>query len=361
MSNQNQQQNYYRDPAPDYGKRYRKEDINTASYDNYDVEESVPRQRQIPQGGYRNVQPARRRPNPQGYGGGQARPRQPYQQNPQYYPDPRRQVGYGDSYNGYDNRRVDRQRYDDRYNNYSEARRRPVKKKTSGPVIAVRVVAIILLIAGIAIVGMKLYGYYDDNKGHNELKALSADMEALYAKNNDFFGWLKIDDTVVDYPVMYSPGDPELYLHADFDGNYSESGELFMDANCDPNGYHYLIYGHHMFNGSMFGSLPKYDDQEYYSQHRTFRFDTRFEKGEYEIFAIVYSQVYDDNDDVFKYYYYANLNDETTYNTYVANMKALSVIDTGVTPVYGEKIVSLSTCNYHTDDGRFVVCARKIQ
>ena len=146
----------------------------------------------------------------------------------------------------------------------------------------------------------------------------------------------------------------------DFDGDYSESGELFLDANSDPNGYHYLIYGHHMFNGSMFGSLPNYGEEDYYSEHRTIRFDTRFEKGEYEIFAVFYGQVYDDSVDTFKYYNCANLNDEATYNTYVANVKAMSIYDTGITPVYGEKIVTLSTCNYHTDDGRFVVCARKV-
>ena len=226
--------------------------------------------------------------------------------------------------------------------------------------IALRVIAVILLIGGLAIIGNKLYGYISDGREHNKLKELSADLNALHERNSDIFGWIKIDDTPVDYPVMYTPNDPEYYLHTDFDRDYSESGELFMDALCDPNGYHYLIYGHHMFNGSMFGSLPKYGDEDYFNSHRTFRFDTLYEQGEYEIFAVAYSQVFDDNAPDFKYYYCANLNDENNYNYYVQNVKAISIYDTGITPVYGEKLVTLSTCNYHTEDGRFIVCARKI-
>ncbi len=368
MSNQNYQ-NYNGYSEPDYGKRYREEPSDIT--ENYDVEESVPHQGQIPQG-YVEAQPVRR-PQQAGYGVNQPRRRPPQtarndayrRQPPQqpYYDERRRPVAYGDSYNGQAPVRpgYDRRRYDDRYASYSEYGRRPVKKKTSGGIIAVRVFAVLLLLAGLGIVGYKLFGYYTEGKDHNELKALSADMEQLYARNNSFFGWLQIPDTAVDYPVMHTPGDPEYYLHTDFDGDYSESGELFMDGSCDPYGYHYLIYGHHMFNGSMFGSLPKYGEEDYYAAHRTFRFDTLQEKGEYEVFAVFYSEVYDDSADVFKYYTLANLNDEGTYNYYVSNVKALSIYDTGITPVYGEKIVTLSTCNYHTEDGRFVVCARKIR
>ena len=193
-----------------------------------------------------------------------------------------------------------------------------------------------------------------------ELQQLSGDYEALYAKNHDFFGWMKIDDTLIDYPVMHVPNDNDKYLHTDFDGDYSESGELFMDGACNPDGNHFLIYGHHMYNGSMFGNLPKYDNVDYYNEHKIIHFNTRFEKADYEIFAIFYSQIYDANDTThFQYYECQNLDDEASYNYYVQNVKALSTFDTGITPLYGERIITLSTCNYHTQDGRFVVCARK--
>lgn len=373
MNNQNNYQNYPDSSDPGYrGKRFRDGGDYDNGPDNYDVVQE-PTYRQYPQNQpisqqryYPDERPVYQqsydnRRTAQPYGGGN---RQNYdnarrQQYPQNY-------GYGDNYdNSYAQNRRQRISYDDRYfdenrsaQNYSRGKK--PKKRASGGIIAARVIAVILLIAGLSIVGVKLYNYIDDKLGHNRLAALSADFDALYAQNNDFFGWLKIDGTVIDYPVMFTPNDPEKYLHMDFEGNYSESGELFMDAECDPQGYHYLIYGHHMFNGTMFGSLPKYEDEDYFNEHRKLRFDTLYEKGEYEIFAVFYSKVYDDSEDVFKYYNCANLNDEGTYNYYVQNVKAMSIYDTGVTPQYGEKIVTLSTCNYHTDDGRFVVAAKKV-
>ena len=271
--------------------------------------------------------------------------------------------GYGRrSRGGYDNRGASRNTSRNASRGASQnPRGKKKKKRTSTGVVVVRVIAIIVLLAGLGIVGYKLYEYYDAQKGHNQLAALSENLDELYAQNNDFFGWLKIDDTVINYPVMYTPDDPEKYLHMDFNQDYSESGELFMDYRSDPDGYHYLIYGHHMFNGSMFGSLPKYEDDDYFNEHRTFRFDTRSERAEYEIFAVFYSKIYADDEDGFRYYELANLNDEDTYNYYVQSAISASIYNTGIVPEYGDRIVTLSTCNYHTDDGRFVVCARKKQ
>ncbi len=374
MNNQNNYNNHPESNEPEYrGRRFR-DGGNDAYYeeeDNFDVTpKSTYRPRQnVQQGYYPPSQPQnydRRAPQNYDYGQNYGTPRQQY---PQGYG---RNDGYGDGYDNINARRRPRIQYDEHYNEYYDdrrgnrrnqqsVRRKPQKKRTSTGIIVVRVIAILLLIAGLAIVGVKVYNYIDDKLSHNRLAALSQDLEQLYATNNDFFGWLKIEDTVVDYPVMHTPYENEKYLHMDFDGNYSESGELFMDAQCDPNGYHYLIYGHHMFNGSMFGSLPKYEDEGYFKEHSKIRFDTRSEQAEYEIFAVFYSKVYDDSEDVFKYYNCPNLNDEGTYNYYVENVKALSIYDTGITPQYGERIITLSTCNYHTDDGRFVVAARKIQ
>ena len=239
------------------------------------------------------------------------------------------------------------------------------KKRASKVVIFIRVVAIILLLVGAAIVAIKLWGYYTAGKTHDSLKEIAAgesleDYEKLYNMNKDFFGWLKIDDTVIDYPVMHTPDDPEHYLHTDFYGNYSESGELFMDANCPQDGCHYLIYGHHMFNGSMFGDLPKFGELDYYKAHQGVHFNTRTELGDYEIYAVFYGEIYDKSDTThFKYYEYANLYNEETFNEYVQNVKSMSIYDTGITPEYGDKLLTLSTCNYHTEDGRFVVCAVK--
>ena len=186
--------------------------------------------------------------------------------------------------------------------------------------------------------------------------------DELYKKNPDFFGWLKIEGTVIDYPVMYTPRDPEYYLHLDFYGNYSDSGMLFIDGECPAEGNYYLIYGHHMNNGSMFGELPKYKDKAFYEDHKTVFFDTRYELRDYEVVAAFYSKVYpvDEEDDHFCYYKYKNLQSASAFNEYVANVKANAIYDTGITPQFGDELITLSTCNYHTSEGRFVVVARRI-
>ncbi|MBQ1616334.1 MAG: class B sortase, partial [Ruminococcus sp.] len=116
--------------------------------------------------------------------------------------------------------------------------------------------------------------------------------DELYKKNPDFFGWLKIEGTKIDYPVMYTPRDSEYYLHRDFYCNYSDSGMLFIDGECPEKGNYYLIYGHHMNNGSMFGELPKYSDKKFYEEHKTVFFDTRYELRDYEVVAAFYAKAY---------------------------------------------------------------------
>lgn len=276
--------------------------------------------------------------------------RQVYRQR-ERYPDER----YAQS-----RQRQSRRQYDDDYT-YS---RKPAKKKTGKGTLIVRWVLVIALVVAGFMIGRTLWMHFDAAKAFSQLASLvdpnRQNYQELADMNSDFFGWIKIDDTVIDYPVMHTPNDPEYYLHTDFDGDYSDSGCLFMDAECYEGGNHYLIYGHHMINGSMFGSLPEYEDYDYYTDHKIVHFDTLNSIGDYEICAVFMSQVYDDYDDVFKYYEYKNLDDEYTFDTYVANVKALSLYDTGITPVYGDQLITLSTCNYHTSDGRFVVVARKI-
>ena len=187
--------------------------------------------------------------------------------------------------------------------------------------------------------------------------------DPLYEKNKDFFGWLKIEGMNIDYPVMYRPGDSEYYLHHDFYGDYSESGMLFIDGDCPYDSNYYLIYGHHMHNGSMFGSLPDYGDYEFYKKHKTVFFDTRFERRDYEICSVFYSEVYDRKDEAGKFCYYnvKDLRSKEKFDEYVANIKQRSIYDTGVTPTFGDQLITLSTCNYHTEDGRFVVVARQVK
>ena len=184
----------------------------------------------------------------------------------------------------------------------------------------------------------------------------------LYAKNHDFMGWLTIDGTDIDYPVMQSLDDEEYYLHRDFDKTYSYPGTLFIDTSSDVKSPsdNILIYGHHMQSGKMFGKLEDYADKDYYENHRYIFFDTIYGDGTYEVIAAFYSKIYDKDYDGFKYYQFFDAYDKEQFDYYVSNCKALTSYDISETAEYGDKLISLSTCAYHTTNGRFVVVAKKI-
>ena len=188
--------------------------------------------------------------------------------------------------------------------------------------------------------------------------------EKIYRQNHDFIGWITIDDTNVDYPVMYTPydnEDGEYYIHRDFDKEYSAAGLPFMDKNCtlNPPTDNWIIYGHNMNSGKMFRDIIKYESQEFYEDHKTFTFDTIYEDGVYEVIGAFYSQIYPEGSNEFKYYEFVGAAGEDDFMEYVNNIKRLSIIDTGVDVQYGDQLVTLSTCSYHVEDGRFAVIARK--
>ncbi len=186
--------------------------------------------------------------------------------------------------------------------------------------------------------------------------------DLLYEQNHDLFGWISIDDTVVNYPVMYTPNDPEYYLRRDFNGKYAVSGVPFMDGNCFPDCGNYILYGHHMKNGSMFAILSKYADEEFYKEHPIVHFDTIDEPGDYEIMAAFYGEVYrKDDTSSFHFYSYTDLTGEASFRDYVSQVQKASLYDTGITAEYGDQLLTLITCSYHTTNGRFVVVARKIR
>lgn len=183
---------------------------------------------------------------------------------------------------------------------------------------------------------------------------------ALYEVNHDLFGWVQIADTKLNYPVMYTPDDPEYYLCRAFDRSESASGVPFLDGDCSEDSGNYLIHGHNMNAGTMFASLLSYAKQDFYEEHPVIRFDTLYERGAYEVIAAFYAKVYDvDEENVFRYYQYTDLSNPERFQEYVEQGKAAALYDTGITAEYGDQLLTLSTCSCHTDNGRFVVIARK--
>ena len=183
----------------------------------------------------------------------------------------------------------------------------------------------------------------------------------LYEQNKDFYGWISIENTPINYPVMYTPQESEYYLRRDFYKNDSQSGTPFLDGECQSDGSYLLIYGHNMKNNTMFGSLTDYADMSFCKEHSVICFDTCYEQRVYEVFATFYSQLdKSDEKEVFRYYDYKDLSDSDVFEEYIAQVKAYAIYDTGVNIEFGDQILVLSTCSYHRADGRFVVVAKRV-
>ena len=186
--------------------------------------------------------------------------------------------------------------------------------------------------------------------------------QTLYNKNKKLIGWLKIDDTNIDYPVMQTANN-EYYLDHNFNQEYDKNGSIFMDAACDVvhRNTNLIIYGHHMKSGKMFGNLNSYSSKEYCEKHSTIRFDTIYEKGLYQVMYVFRSRIYNEDEVVFKYYKFFDAASEKEFESNMQEMAAISLYDTGVRAVYGDELLTLSTCDSSEADGRFVVVAKRIK
>jgi sortase B len=180
----------------------------------------------------------------------------------------------------------------------------------------------------------------------------------LVEKNRDFIGWLEIKEGNISLPVVWIRGDNSFYLTHGFDLKKDVHGTAFLDGRCDPDPAsgcnNLVVYGHNMKTGTMFAPLLKYESQEYYEAHPEISFSTLRGDGNYEIFGAFAVDVTKDKD--FQYYEDTAM-DEKGFRNFISQVKKKSVISTGITPQYGDRILTLSTCEYSTEDGRFVVLA----
>lgn len=194
-----------------------------------------------------------------------------------------------------------------------------------------------------------------------EVPDILPEYKNLHNKNKKLIGWIKIDDTIIDYPVMQTVNN-EYYLDHNFNQEEDRNGCIFMDYQCDviKGCDNMILYGHHMQSGKMFGTLNKYSSENYYKEHPKIQFDTIYEKGQYEVMYVFRSKVYSEEEITFKYYQFINAGSEQEFNSYMNEMAALSIYDTGVTAVYGDQLLTLSTCDYQENDGRFVVVAKRV-
>lgn len=188
-------------------------------------------------------------------------------------------------------------------------------------------------------------------------------LEELQKENEEIIGWLEIEGTNINYPVLQS-SDNDYYLKHNYKKEKASTGSIFLDKNFDlVNGSsNYLIYGHRNKKGLMFEDLIKYAKEDFYKEHTKIKFTTNKEDSIYEILSVFYSRVYYKSEqNVFRYYYFVNASNEQEYNEFINNAKKVSLYDTGVVAEYGEQLLTLSTCEYSQEDGRFAIVCKKIE
>lgn len=201
----------------------------------------------------------------------------------------------------------------------------------------------------------------DTTKIANNKTERMLQVEELKKENEDVVGWLQIEDSNINFPVLQG-SDNEYYITHNYKKEKSKDGAIFLDKdyNWDIPSSNLLIYGHNNKNGNMFQELLNYKEESYYLKHPIIKFTTINEDSNYEIISVFLSRVYYKNEkDVFRYYYFINANNEEEYNNYVSESKKASLYDTGKTAKYGDQLLTLSTCEYSQVDGRFVVIARR--
>lgn len=177
----------------------------------------------------------------------------------------------------------------------------------------------------------------------------TVDFEALREINPDIVGWIMIEGTDVNYPVVQGP-DNSYYLYRLFDGTSNGAGSIFMDYRNDPalGQRNTVLYGHHMQNGTMFQQITKYKDQSFYETHPTGMLLTP--SGNYKIHFVA-GYVTNMNSDAWK----LEFADDEEFSLWLERAIAQSAFTATVTPQAGDRVITLSTCTYEYDDARFIL------
>lgn len=187
------------------------------------------------------------------------------------------------------------------------------------------------------------------------------DLEALYNLNKDVVGYLYIEDTNVNYPVLQRPSEKDYYLYRDFYGNEDRHGSVYVREACDvftPSD-NVTIYGHNMADATMFAHIHKFKDEDFFNSHPLVYFDTLYERHIYQVVCIFRtSGTYGVG---FPFHLYDNFKDEAEFNEFVTGVRKLAIHDSEIAVEYGDKFICLSTCEeWPIKNGRLVLLAVRI-
>lgn len=201
----------------------------------------------------------------------------------------------------------------------------------------------------------------------NQPKQILEEYKDLYEENNDLYGWIEIEDTTINYPVMFTPDDPNFYLDKNWNKEVcvnSVGTSIYISGETTPDSENIIVYGHHMNNSRMFGALGLYKDKEYYENHKYIQFDTLYEKQTYEIISVSKGKVYyyegQAPDGEYLFYDHIELDTSEEFDEYVRQMKNNAWYEIETTAEFGDQLITLCTCDYWTKNARLIIVAKKI-
>ena len=181
----------------------------------------------------------------------------------------------------------------------------------------------------------------------------------LYESNHDFFGWIRLANTDLDYPVMRASEESDDYLYSNLESDHFYIGVPYVDYNCSRESDNILLYGDNTDSGGMFHALFEYENQAYWQEHPTIMFSDFYAEYEYEILSVFRDEVDAEQEDSFKFHQFIDAENEEDFAYAVSQFKEKSMYDTGVDAEYGDRLITLITRSYHAENGRFVVVARR--
>lgn len=196
----------------------------------------------------------------------------------------------------------------------------------------------------------------------NEEKTVDHRLEELRKINPEICGWIKIDDTNIDYPVLYRPDDTDYYLLHNYKGENTRYGSITVDARCTEgtNSRNVILHGHHMRDGQMFADILKFGDLNFSQKHPVIQFDTVDSKMKWKVFAVFKTNTLPEQGEIFNYCM-THFPNKSSFIEYVTEIRKRSLIDFPTDVKITDQLLTLSTCSYEYKDFRTVVVARKLR
>ena len=182
----------------------------------------------------------------------------------------------------------------------------------------------------------------------------------LYQINPDLVGWIQIEGTAINYPVVQRKDHRDYYLRRDFYGTPRTCGCLYVREACDVEAPsdNITIYGHMMSDGTMFADLINYRSKAFWETHQYIRFDTLRLRGTYQIVCVLKTSGTAGKG--FAYHLFVDAEKPEDYEAFWQGCREYALYDTGLTIQPGDKLISLSTCDYSITNGRMVVVAKRV-